>query len=150
MSVLNPGWPCGGESHTPGEPGPSTNSDSNPGPPPEEDPEDTSAQVVGVLPFPLRPTCCPSFGPPISTILEDPEVLDVDTSQASKWPGLRSLLQRLPPQDRDVGVESYSSCGHPRQASKLLAFWAALKVGCGESMPHFLPGGITSRVSSTY
>ncbi|XP_073080541.1 prickle-like protein 4 [Manis javanica] len=113
MSVLNSGWPRGGESHTPGEPRPPANSDSNPGPPPEEDPEDTAAQV-------------------------DPEVLDVDTSQASKWPGLQSLLQQLPPQDRDVGVEIYSSCSHPRQASKLLATFCILlcHVGTG-ALLHF-------------
>ncbi|KAM9074204.1 prickle-like protein 4 isoform 6-T7 [Megaptera novaeangliae] len=81
MSLLNSGWPHRGERLTPPEPNPPVNSDSNPGHGPEEDPEETSAQV-------------------------DPEVLSLgnpglDTNQAPSWPGLRTLLQQLPPQDSD-------------------------------------------------
>ena len=47
---------------------PPVNSDSNPDHMPKEDPEETSAQVGGVLPFPLRLTSTSSFGPlPTST-----------------------------------------------------------------------------------
>lgn len=55
MSGLNSDWPHEGESLSPQEPGPPANSDSDPGHLPEEHPEETSAQVVGALPFPLRP-----------------------------------------------------------------------------------------------
>lgn len=57
MSVLNPGWPHRGESLIAQDAGPPANLDSGPGHLPEEDPEETSAQVVGVLPFLLRPIC---------------------------------------------------------------------------------------------
>ncbi|KAK1338421.1 hypothetical protein QTO34_001537 [Cnephaeus nilssonii] len=41
--------------------------------------------------------------------MEDPEVLSMgllglDTNRAPNWPGLRTLLQLLPPQDSDVGA----------------------------------------------
>lgn len=80
MSLLNSGWPHPGERPTPLEPNPPVNPDSNPGQRPEEDPEEASAQ--------------------------DPEILhlghpDLDTSQTPSWPGLRTLLQQLPPQDSD-------------------------------------------------
>ncbi|XP_047650515.1 prickle-like protein 4 isoform X2 [Phacochoerus africanus] len=80
MSLLNSGWPHPGERLTPLEPNPPVNPDSNPGQRPEEDPEEASAQ--------------------------DPEILhlghpDLDTSQTPSWPGLRTLLQQLPPQDSD-------------------------------------------------
>lgn len=35
--------------------------------------------------------------------------LCLDTNQAPKWTGLRTLLQQLPPQDIDVGLLSLSS-----------------------------------------
>ncbi|XP_075859479.1 prickle-like protein 4 isoform X2 [Microcebus murinus] len=73
MSVLNSGWPHPEDSPILGELGPAGNSDSDSGHLPGEDPEDTSAQ-----------------GPPF-----------LDTNQAPKWPGLRTLLQQLPPQDSD-------------------------------------------------
>lgn len=57
MSVLNSSWPHGGESLTTQEPGPPENLDSDPGHMSEEDPKETFAQVVRVLPFPLRPAC---------------------------------------------------------------------------------------------
>uniref|UniRef100_A0A8C3VY64 Prickle planar cell polarity protein 4 n=1 Tax=Catagonus wagneri TaxID=51154 RepID=A0A8C3VY64_9CETA len=80
MSLLNSGWLHPGERLTPLNPNPPVNPDSNPGQRPEEDPEEASAQ--------------------------DPEILHLghpglDTSQAPSWPGLRTLLQQLPPQDSD-------------------------------------------------
>ncbi|XP_057556684.1 prickle-like protein 4 [Hippopotamus amphibius kiboko] len=80
MSLLNSGWPHRRERLTPPEPNPPVNSDNDPGHMPEEDPEETCAQ--------------------------DPEVLSLwhpglDTNQAPNWPGLRTLLQQLPPQDSD-------------------------------------------------
>ncbi|MBW00823.1 Prickle-like protein 4, partial [Eschrichtius robustus] len=80
MSLLNSGWPHRGERLTPPEPNSPVNSDSNPGHGPEEDPEETSAQDPEVL----------SLGNP-----------GLDTNQAPSWPGLRTLLQQLPPQDSD-------------------------------------------------
>ncbi|XP_061052218.1 prickle-like protein 4 isoform X2 [Eubalaena glacialis] len=80
MSLLNSGWPHRGERLTPPEPNPPVNSDSNPGHRPEEDPEETSAQDHEVL----------SLGNP-----------GLDTNQPPSWPGLRTLLQQLPPQDSD-------------------------------------------------
>ena len=49
---------------------------------------------------------CPS---PFAVFPQDPEVLSwghpgLDTTPAPSWPGLRSLLQQLPPQDSDVGL----------------------------------------------
>ncbi|XP_064453666.1 prickle-like protein 4 isoform X3 [Mirounga angustirostris] len=80
MSGLNSDWPHEGESLSPQEPGPPANSDSDPGHLPEEHPEETSAQDPKVL----------SLGLP-----------GLDTGGASNWPGLRILLQQLPPQDSD-------------------------------------------------
>ncbi|XP_004462903.3 prickle-like protein 4 isoform X2 [Dasypus novemcinctus] len=73
MSEVNCGWPRGGERPTPRELGPRANSDSHQ---PKRDPEDTSAQDPALL----------SVGPP-----------HLDASR----PGLRTLLQQLPPQDSD-------------------------------------------------
>ncbi|XP_010972023.1 prickle-like protein 4 isoform X3 [Camelus dromedarius] len=82
MSLLNSGCPHQGERLTLLEPNPPpVNSDSHPGHMPAEDPEETSALV------------CPenlSLGSP-----------GLDTKQAPSWPGLRTLLQQLPPQDSD-------------------------------------------------
>lgn len=80
MSVMNSGWPHQGESLTTQEPGPPENLDSDPGRLPEEDPEETSAQNLEVL----------SLGLP-----------GLDTNRVPTWPGLRTLLQQLPPQDID-------------------------------------------------
>lgn len=80
VSVMNSGWPHRGESLTAQEPGPPENLDSDPGHLPEEDPEETSAQNPDVL----------SLGLP-----------GLDTNQVPNWPGLRTLLQQLPPQDID-------------------------------------------------
>uniref|UniRef100_A0A2I3LJ97 Prickle planar cell polarity protein 4 n=1 Tax=Papio anubis TaxID=9555 RepID=A0A2I3LJ97_PAPAN len=80
MSVQNSGWPHQEDSPKPQDPGPPANSDSDSGHLPEEDPEDTSAQGPSVL----------SLGS-----------LCLDTNQAPKWTGLRTLLQQLPPQDID-------------------------------------------------
>ncbi|KAM5286272.1 prickle-like protein 4 isoform 1-T6 [Hipposideros larvatus] len=77
---MNSGWPHRGESLTAQEPGPPENLDSDPGHLPEEDPEETSAQNPEVL----------SLGLP-----------GLDTNQVPNWPGLRTLLQQLPPQDID-------------------------------------------------
>ncbi|XP_011352904.1 prickle-like protein 4 isoform X2 [Pteropus vampyrus] len=77
MSVLNSSWPHGGESLTTQEPGPPENLDSDPGHLSEEDPEETFAQNPEVL----------GLGLP-----------GLDTNPAN-WPGLRTLLQQLPPQD---------------------------------------------------
>ncbi|KAF4013381.1 hypothetical protein G4228_005139 [Cervus hanglu yarkandensis] len=83
MSLLNSGWPHQVKRLASPELNPPVNSDSNPDHMPKEDPEETSAQVGG-----------------------DPEVLSwghpgLDTTPAPSWPGLRSLLQQLPPQDSD-------------------------------------------------
>uniref|UniRef100_A0A8C8WIG2 Prickle planar cell polarity protein 4 n=1 Tax=Panthera leo TaxID=9689 RepID=A0A8C8WIG2_PANLE len=80
MSVLNSGWPHQGESLTPWEPGPPADSDTDPGHLPKEDPEETSEQDPEVL----------SLGLP-----------GLDTNWAPNQPGLRILLQQLPPQDSD-------------------------------------------------
>ncbi|XP_041579590.1 prickle-like protein 4 isoform X1 [Vulpes lagopus] len=80
MSVPSSDWPHQGESLTPPEPGPPANSDSDPGHLPDKHPEETSAQDPKVL----------SLGLPC-----------LDTDGASTWPGLRILLQQLPPQDSD-------------------------------------------------
>lgn len=77
---MNSGWPHRGESLTAQEPGPPENLDSDPGHLPEEDPEETSAQNPDVQ----------SLGLP-----------GLDTNQVPNWPGLRTLLQQLPPQDID-------------------------------------------------
>lgn len=91
---MNSGWPHRGESLTAQEPGPPENLDSDPGHLPEEDPEETSAQNPEVL----------SLGLP-----------GLDTNQVPNWPGLRTLLQQLPPQDIDVGppLPSFSLFGLP-------------------------------------
>ncbi|XP_029099697.1 prickle-like protein 4 isoform X1 [Monodon monoceros] len=101
MSLLNSGSPHRGERLTPPEPNPPVNSDSNPGHVPEEDPEETSAQV-------------------------DPEVLSLgnpglDTNQAPSWPGLRTLLQQLPPQDSD---ERYCLAPGEEELAELRLFCA--------------------------
>ncbi|XP_074189019.1 prickle-like protein 4 isoform X1 [Rhinolophus sinicus] len=80
MSVTNSGWPHQGESLTAQEPGPPENLDSDPGHLPEEDPEETPAQNPEVL----------SLG-----------LAGLDTNRFPTWPGLRTLLQQLPPQDID-------------------------------------------------
>nr|XP_024651076.1 prickle-like protein 4 isoform X1 [Macaca nemestrina] len=80
MSVQNSGWPHQEDSPKPQDPGPPANSDSDSDHLPAEDPEDTSAQGPSVL----------SLGS-----------LCLDTNQAPKWTGLRTLLQQLPPQDID-------------------------------------------------
>lgn len=46
---------------------------------------------------------------PFAAFPQDPEVLSLgnpglDINQAPSWPGLRTLLQQLPPQDSDVGL----------------------------------------------
>ncbi|XP_037375591.1 prickle-like protein 4 isoform X2 [Talpa occidentalis] len=107
MSVLESGWPHGGENLSPWEPDTSADSDNDPGHLPEDDSDLLCVQAVGVPPFPLRPTCGPSFGPlPTSSTWEDPEVMSLghpglDTDRIPNWPGLRALLQQLPPQDSD-------------------------------------------------
>ncbi|XP_014304941.2 prickle-like protein 4 [Myotis lucifugus] len=78
--VLNPGWPHQGEGLTAGDADAPANFDSGPGHLPEEDLEETSAQDPEVL----------SLG-----------LLGLDTNRAPNWPGLRTLLQQLPPQDGD-------------------------------------------------
>ncbi|XP_069343955.1 LOW QUALITY PROTEIN: prickle-like protein 4 [Eulemur rufifrons] len=103
MSVLNSGWPHPEDSPTPGEPGPAANSDSDSGRLPGEDPEDTSAQGPMVL----------SLGPPF-----------LDTNQAPKWPGLRTLLQQLPPQDSD---ERYCLALGEEELAELRLFCAQRK-----------------------
>ncbi|XP_044913482.1 prickle-like protein 4 isoform X2 [Felis catus] len=80
MSVLNSGWPHRGESLTPWELGPPADSDTDPGHLPKEDPEETSEQDPEIL----------SLGLP-----------GLDTNWAPNQPGLRILLQQLPPQDSD-------------------------------------------------
>ncbi|XP_047713810.1 prickle-like protein 4 isoform X3 [Prionailurus viverrinus] len=80
MSVLNSGWPHRGESLTPWELGPPADSDTDPGHLPKEDPEETSEQDPEIL----------SLGVP-----------GLDTNWAPNQPGLRILLQQLPPQDSD-------------------------------------------------
>ncbi|XP_045397872.1 prickle-like protein 4 isoform X2 [Lemur catta] len=100
MSVLNSGWPHPEDSPTPGEPGPAA---SDSGRLPGEDPEDTSAQGPMVL----------SLGPPF-----------LDTSQAPKWPGLRTLLQQLPPQDSD---ERYCLALGEEELAELRLFCAQRK-----------------------
>ncbi|XP_025781823.1 prickle-like protein 4 [Puma concolor] len=80
MSVLNSGWPHRGESLTPWELGPPADSDTDPGHLPKEDPEETSEQDPEIL----------SLGLP-----------GLDTNWAPSQPGLRILLQQLPPQDSD-------------------------------------------------
>ncbi|XP_034503997.1 prickle-like protein 4 isoform X2 [Ailuropoda melanoleuca] len=106
MSVLNSDGPPQGESLSPQEPGPPASSDSDPGHLPEGLPEETS-QVVEALSFPLRPDMPSSYRPPpTSTTRKGPKVLSLglpgpDTSGDPDWPGLRTLLQQLPPQDSD-------------------------------------------------
>ncbi|KAM9233763.1 LOW QUALITY PROTEIN: prickle-like protein 4 [Dugong dugon] len=80
MSVLKSAWSHKGESPTLKEPDPPANSDSDSGHLPEEHPGDTSTQGPAVL----------SLGPS-----------HLDTNPAPSWPGLRTLLQQLPPQDSD-------------------------------------------------
>ncbi|KAM9074202.1 prickle-like protein 4 isoform 4-T10 [Megaptera novaeangliae] len=112
MSLLNSGWPHRGERLTPPEPNPPVNSDSNPGHGPEEDPEETSAQVIGEEVAMKREGKKGKEGKaelcfsPFAAFPQDPEVLSLgnpglDTNQAPSWPGLRTLLQQLPPQDSD-------------------------------------------------
>lgn len=68
VSLLNSGWPHRAKRLASPELNPPVNSDSDPEPMPKEDPEETSAQVGGVLPFPLRLPSPSSSGPlPIST-----------------------------------------------------------------------------------
>ncbi|KAM9074200.1 prickle-like protein 4 isoform 2-T3 [Megaptera novaeangliae] len=111
MSLLNSGWPHRGERLTPPEPNPPVNSDSNPGHGPEEDPEETSAQIGEEVAMKRegkkgkegKAELCFS---PFAAFPQDPEVLSLgnpglDTNQAPSWPGLRTLLQQLPPQDSD-------------------------------------------------
>ncbi|OWK13063.1 hypothetical protein Celaphus_00014302 [Cervus elaphus hippelaphus] len=81
MSLLNSGWPHQVKRLASPELNPPVNSDSNPDHMPKEDPEETSAQDPEVL----------SWGHP-----------GLDTTPAPSWPGLRSLLQQLPPQDSDT------------------------------------------------
>ncbi|XP_029800251.1 prickle-like protein 4 isoform X1 [Suricata suricatta] len=117
MSVLNSGWPHRGESLTPRGPGPPADSDTDPGHLPEEDTEEISAQE-GVLGSCSRlekgwqrgeeqrrgRETQPRPRPRLAASPQDPEVLSVglpglDTHWAPNQPGLRILLQQLPPQD---------------------------------------------------
>ncbi|XDC85473.1 hypothetical protein R6Z07F_016646 [Ovis aries] len=80
ISLLNSGWPHRAKRLASPELNPPVNSDSDLDLMPKEDPEETSAQDPEVL----------SWGHP-----------GLDTTPAPSWPGLRSLLQQLPPQDSD-------------------------------------------------
>ncbi|XP_055263245.1 prickle-like protein 4 isoform X1 [Moschus berezovskii] len=96
MSLLNSGWPHRRKRLASPELNLPVNSDSDPDHTPKKDPEETSAQDPEV----------PSWGHP-----------GLDTTPAPSWPGLRSLVQQLPPQDSDShfnlacwGSPSYSGC----------------------------------------
>lgn len=85
MSVQNSDWSLQQDSPIFREPDSPVSSDSDPGHQLVEGYEDTSGQA---------PTGS-SLGLPC-----------LDINQASNWPGFRTLLQQLPPQDSDVGHPS--------------------------------------------
>lgn len=87
MSVQNSDWSLQQDNPILREPDAPVNTDSDSGHRPVEGHEDTSAQG----------TTGSSLGPPC-----------LDMNQASNWPGFRTLLQQLPPQDSDVGLPSES------------------------------------------
>ncbi|XP_072801124.1 prickle-like protein 4 isoform X2 [Vicugna pacos] len=98
MSLLNSGCPHQGERLTLLEPNPPpVNSDSHPVHMPVEDAEDSAL----VCPENL------SLGSP-----------GLDTKQAPSWPGLRTLLQQLPPQDSDSNF-SLACWGSPSHSGHL-------------------------------
>ncbi|XP_008567144.1 PREDICTED: LOW QUALITY PROTEIN: prickle-like protein 4 [Galeopterus variegatus] len=116
MSVLKSGWPHREDNPTLVEPGPPANSDSDSGHLPGEDPEDSSAQGPAVL----------GLGLP-----------HLDTNQAPNWPGLRTLLQQLPPQDSD---ECYCLALGEEELAELRLFCAQQKQeALGQGVAHLVP-----------
>ncbi|CAO2607414.1 Prickle-like protein 4 [Lemmus lemmus] len=98
------------------EPDPSINSGSDAGHQPAEGDEDASVQASPGS----------SLGPPC-----------LDTNQASSWPGFRTLLQQLPPQDSD---ERYCLALGEEELTQLRLFCAQRKQkSMGQGVARLLP-----------
>ncbi|XP_028617822.1 prickle-like protein 4 [Grammomys surdaster] len=116
MSVQNSNWSFQQDNPIFREPDPPVSTDSDSGHRPVESYEDTSAQAPS----------CPSLGPPC-----------LDINQASNWPGFRTLLQQLPPQDSD---ERYCLALGEEELAQLQLFCAQRKQkSVGQGVARLLP-----------